>query len=232
MSLAGRAVLAIWNGITPQAEEEFVAWHVREHIPERVGLPGFLRGRRYIAIDGSPKFFNFYETRCIEDLSSAAYLARLDDPTPWTRAVVAQFTDTSRTLCHVKGSVGRGDGAAIETVRMSSSLPADRFARALMDRCASLVATVTGIVAAHLLKGDSEGSNRLTAEKKLRGGEDEIADWILLIEATDVQRLAELRSSALSDATLIEGGARTGLKRGIYILQYDLSASELEKTKA
>ena len=62
MALFGRGVLAIWNDITDAAETEFVRWHVREHIPERVGLPGFLRGRRYIAHDGRPKYFNFYET--------------------------------------------------------------------------------------------------------------------------------------------------------------------------
>jgi hypothetical protein len=33
MTLIGNGVLAIWNGIAPQAEDDFVAWHVREHIP-------------------------------------------------------------------------------------------------------------------------------------------------------------------------------------------------------
>ncbi len=32
MALAGKGVLAIWNGIAPEAETDFVAWHVREHI--------------------------------------------------------------------------------------------------------------------------------------------------------------------------------------------------------
>jgi len=76
MGLLGKGVLAIWNGIAPEAEEDFVAWHVREHIPERLALPGFLRGRRYVALDGFPKYFNFYETTTADDLSSAAYRAR------------------------------------------------------------------------------------------------------------------------------------------------------------
>ena len=61
MALAGQGVLAIWNGIEDEAEADFVAWHVREHIPERVAVPGFLRGRRYVAVAGAPKYFNFYE---------------------------------------------------------------------------------------------------------------------------------------------------------------------------
>ena len=97
--LLGQGVLAIWNGISPEAEDDFVAWHVREYIPERVSLPGFLRGRRFVSIDGSPKYFNYYETTSVADLSSHAYLERLNAPTDWTRRVVGHFTDTSRTLC-------------------------------------------------------------------------------------------------------------------------------------
>ena len=43
--LAGEAVIATWNGITPEGRDEFYAWHIQEHIPERVGFPGFRRGR-------------------------------------------------------------------------------------------------------------------------------------------------------------------------------------------
>ena len=88
MALLGSGVLAIWNGIADTAEAEFVRWHVREHIPERVGLPGFLCGRRYAAVDGHPKYFNFYETVSTEVLNSRVYRDRLNNPTPWTRRVV------------------------------------------------------------------------------------------------------------------------------------------------
>ena len=77
MPLAGQGVLAIWNGIEDEAEADFVAWHVREHIPERVAVPGFLRGRRYVAEVGAPKYFNFYETESPETLVAPAYLNRV-----------------------------------------------------------------------------------------------------------------------------------------------------------
>ena len=111
MALAGRGVLAIWNGITADAEADFVAWHVREHIPERVAVPGFLRGRRYVAVAGAPKYFNFYETESPDTLASPAYLRRLDAPSDWTQRVVRHFRDTSRTVCSVAASLGTGDGA-------------------------------------------------------------------------------------------------------------------------
>ena len=78
MALYGKAVLAIWNGIADGAESDFQNWHVHEHIPERVALPGFLRGRRYIAIDGHPKFFNFYEAETAEVFVSESYRRALD----------------------------------------------------------------------------------------------------------------------------------------------------------
>jgi hypothetical protein len=138
MGLLGKGVLAIWNGIAPEAEEDFVAWHVREHIPERVALSGFLRGRRYVALDGFLKHFNFYETTTADDLSSAAYRVRLDAPTDWTRKVVAQFRDTSRTICDVVLSFGTGDGGTVETLRLSAALRSQTFAARmgrLMPNC-------------------------------------------------------------------------------------------------
>jgi hypothetical protein len=49
MALAGEGAICIWNDILPEHRAEFYAWHNEEHMPERVGIPGFRRGRRYIA---------------------------------------------------------------------------------------------------------------------------------------------------------------------------------------
>src|SRR5690606_28219746 len=85
MALLGSGVLAIWNGVEEGADQDFIEWHVLEHIPERVGIPGFLRGRRYIAVDGYPRYFNFYETENPDVLTSSPYRDRLNAPTDWTR---------------------------------------------------------------------------------------------------------------------------------------------------
>ena len=229
MSLQGKGVLAIWNGIAPEAEADFVAWHVREHIPERVGLPGFLRGRRYIALDGFPKYFNFYETTTADDLSSAAYRARLNAPTDWTRRVVAQFRDTSRTICDVVLSFGTGDGGTIEALRLSTALPSVTFA----DRMGRLMAQLLeapGIVAAHLLQGRPDASGGTSAEKVLRGQPDQVADWILLIEAVGSDALIALRGAGSADVALIAAGSAPTIARDCYQLQFDLSTAELART--
>jgi hypothetical protein len=54
-------VVAIWHDLLPEAKDAFYEWHNREHMPERAGIPGFRRGRRYIATAGGPEYFNLYE---------------------------------------------------------------------------------------------------------------------------------------------------------------------------
>ena len=70
-----------------------------EHLPERLGLPGFVAARRYEAETGSPRFFTSYDVESVEVLSSADYLARLAAPSPLTREVMANFRNMTRTVC-------------------------------------------------------------------------------------------------------------------------------------
>ncbi|MGH7057584.1 MAG: hypothetical protein ACREFZ_06815, partial [Acetobacteraceae bacterium] len=116
--LAGEAVIAIWNGIEPAARAEFHAWHNTEHMPERVGIGGFLRGRRYVAADvaTAPEFFTLYEVVGFPTIQGQDYRDRLDNPTVWTRAVTAKFRDTSRALARVAASYGPGIGGMLLTL--------------------------------------------------------------------------------------------------------------------
>jgi hypothetical protein len=227
MALIGKGVLAIWNGIAPAAEDEFVAWHVREHIPERVGLPGFLRGRRYVAVDGHPKYFNFYETETAADLSSETYKARLDAPTDWTKRVVAHFTDTSRTICTVAWSLGVGEGGWIEAVVLETAAAAETFQTAMRARLGDAVTGIPGIVGLHLLKGAVAAGQGDTAEMKLRGAPDKVAAWILLVEASRPEAILAFRSHQGRDKALVGAGAGTRIERGLYQLQFGLTKAEL-----
>jgi hypothetical protein len=227
MALIGKGVLAIWNGIASDFEDEFVAWHVREHIPERMGLPGFLRGRRYVAIEGAPKYFNFYETENIDDLSSPAYVARLNDPTEWTRKVVAHFLDTSRTICNVAWSLGRGEGGWLDAIQIDDSSASSEFRETIRASMAPALETIAGLVGVHLLEGTWPSGQADTAEKKLRGAADKVAPWILLVEASQPESLATFRARAGSNAALARSCGSDPTSRGIYQLQFALTKAEL-----
>ena len=231
MALLGKGVLAIWNGIKPEAEDDFVAWHVREHIPERVGLPGFLRGRRYVALDGHPKYFNFYETASAADLSSAAYQARLNAPTDWTRRVVAHFLDTSRTICDVAWSTGLGEGGFIEAISFETALAPDALTSNLTAQLNAALAAAPGIVGVHLLQGQPQAGQSQTAERALRGGPDKVAAWILLVEGSEPESLRKLRVEAGSNSELERHGAARAISRGLYALQFALTKTEIANSQ-
>jgi hypothetical protein len=110
MSLAGKGAVAIWHDIAPEGRNAFYAWHGHEHMPERAGIPGFLRGRRYVGVQGTPEFFNLYETVSRFTVTGADYLGRLNAPTPWTVATIRHFRNVARSLCEVAASFGDGQG--------------------------------------------------------------------------------------------------------------------------
>ena len=226
MALVGKGVLAIWNGISESAEAEFVRWHVTEHIPERVGLPGFLRGRRYIAHEGHPKYFNFYETAAVEVLQSPTYRDRLNAPTPWTQRVVKEFRDTSRTICEVAVSLGRGEGGWIEAIQFMGLPDENAILNVTKLDFLTELSEQDGIVGVHLLRGVVGTQTPPTAESKLRGKPDSQCDWILLIEAAELDFIQALRHTLLSDVSLRGNAGGATVTRGVYRLQYGLAHGE------
>ncbi len=228
MPLLGEGLLAIWNDIAPEAEAAFAEWHVREHIPERVGVAGFLRGRRYAAVEGTPKYFNFYETRTPDTLRSAAYIERLNAPSDWTKRVVAHFKNTSRTICAVTRSFGIGGGAHIATFRATSGMAPARFA-ANIARVLGDAMAAPGIVGAHLAAGEAPPPGAPTAEMKLRGGTDATIGWLIMVEAVGVDALFAACDAVLQAPFLQDAGVER-FERGVYSLQYTLSAEELRQT--
>ena len=121
MALHGRAFVAIWHGIQTGGEDEYRAWHTQEHMPERLGVPGFLQGRRYVDWSLQPHpTFTLYEGAHIETFRSPGYLARLNDPTEWSNRVQPTMTNFLRGGCETLFSFGNGIGGAIATIRLSA----------------------------------------------------------------------------------------------------------------
>jgi hypothetical protein len=219
MALAGEGAICIWNDILPERRDDFYAWHVNEHMPERVGIPGFRRGRRYLAVDAvtSPEFFTLYETETWEVTVGQDYLNRLNSPTPWTRAVTADFRNTARALTRVRLSEGRGPGGIMATLRFSvgdaSALLASRTALDSIRAIADLP-QITGV---HLCVTDTAASAAGTAETKLRTGNLTAPEGCLLIEGSNeapVRKALDAGQRALTAA-----GAADALG-GVYRLEH------------
>ena len=56
MSLLGQAAMVFWHDIA-DGDDDYKDWHSNEHMNERVGVPGFLRGRRGRSLRGEPRYF-------------------------------------------------------------------------------------------------------------------------------------------------------------------------------
>ena len=77
--IASAGVL-IWNEVTPEGRSAFYQWHNSEHMPERMSIPGFIRGRRYASDGAITQWFTLYEAASLDVLVSPAYLDRLNHP--------------------------------------------------------------------------------------------------------------------------------------------------------
>ena len=219
--LAGEAFVAIWHDIVSEGKAEFYAWHTRQHIPERLGVAGFLRGRRYLAERGTPEYFNLYEVQTADVLTGAEYLARLNDPTPWTQRALPYFRNVSRSLCRVGASFGRSQGGVILTVRAEAVAgEEERLARFLADEALPQLFDQPGVVGAHYGVADRSGSEIVTAERKARGDVTRVPGWVILLEG---ESQAAVEEAARGLSSLEERGAQGPLAQGTYRLECCLS---------
>jgi hypothetical protein len=220
MSLRGKAVVAIWQDPPPETRAEYFEWHNREHMLERVGIPGFLRGRRYSALNGEPEFFTLYEAQSLEVLTGADYTGRLNNPTAWTRRVAPQLRNNVRSLCAVALSLGTGVGGLVMTWRYDVAPGSEAAQRNLVETRLRELAGRKGIVGAHLCLGDLAASSVQTAEKKARAAKALTPGWVVIVEgASDRAALEDACAELLPAKALEAAGAREPV-RGLYQLQY------------
>ncbi len=217
MPLAGGGAICIWNDITDEGRDEFYAWHLTEHMPERVAVPGFRRGRRYIALDtaSQPEFFTLYETADTDVLTSPAYLARLNAPTTWTKKATQGFRKTSRALTRVHTSLGPGSGGILGTLRFAVTAGREAQATDLVStRALPAAAAMPQISGAHLCVTNREASAEKTAESRGRPDILSAPDWVVLVEGCNEAPVrAAMSAIATALAPLLDGSPETGFYR-------------------
>jgi hypothetical protein len=205
MALRGHGAVIIWNDITSEGRNDFYNWHVNEHIPERVSIPGFLRGRRYIAIDNktAPEFLTLYETESTAVLSGADYLGRLN----------------SRCLAQTIIAKGQGVGRFMATLRIEHTEDGVELCRRLKAHADRLSTTmvreeITGLA---VCLSEVEISAVKTEESKGRSDILQPPIGAILIESVSETALRQ----AVTEATVILdplGDAAWG----IYALEFSL----------
>lgn len=195
MGSFGKGFVAIWHDIAEGRERAYEDWHTREHMPERLGVPGFLRGRRYMNWDQRPHVcFTLYEGAHVETFRSPGYLARLNDPTPWSVEAQPSLVNFLRGACETMLTIGDGAAGAAATVRVQMTAGGrDEAERDLKAACVR-IADLHGVTAVHLGRHRPEVASAPTGETKLRPNPSKLTfDYVLIVEAIGLDHLERAR---------------------------------------
>jgi hypothetical protein len=182
-----QGILAIWNDVRAGHEAEFDRWFQIEHLKERLGVPGFVFGRRHERISGTSSQFNFYLVETPDVLTSKAYLDRLDNPTPMTKQIMSNvFLNMNRTVCHRTLRRGSFRGSYAVTVRFNEVPDIGTLTRLADD-----LVRDTAIASCEVWTA-VDATGPVSAEEKLRGGDKKIKACLMIdtLRQADAEKLA------------------------------------------
>jgi hypothetical protein len=224
MPLPGKAAMLLLFDVVPDAIPEHDDWHTHEHLPERLSIPGFIRGTRWIALQGQRRYFVMYEVEQLATLTSGPYLERLDNPSPWTTKMMAHYRGMTRGFCSVAGSFGSGTGHAGALIRFK---PADgkeaSLRQWLLEEALSPLASRPGIGSAHLF--ESAATPPMTNEQRIRGV-DAGFDWTVFVTGYGRDAVENLVQADLNVTSLEKRGA-SGIVSATYKFDYSVIDREV-----
>jgi hypothetical protein len=214
--MLGSAAMLLWYDIVPAAIAEHDDWHTREHFPERVGIPGFIRAQRWVSGAAALRYFVVYEVSDIDILSAGPYLERLNNPTPWTSRMMPNFRGMVRGFCRLLSRHGSVLGTSGLTIRYSARPGMEDQLHNWLDR--DLLPELLqrrGATSAFLLRADA--LPEMTAEQRIRG-RDAGVDLVLLVTGYSADLIADLARTDLNANSLEAHGAGEGAVSGVFQL--------------
>ena len=139
-------------------------------------MPGFKRGRRYQALEGSPEYFTWYEVESPSVLRSAEYINCLSNPTPWTKQIMSGvFLNASRTVCKRRIIAGELFGSFAMTIRLEADASDQEIQETV--KAAYDPARVARI---EKWSADEKPGDEAKAEEQIRGPDEKIKICFIL----------------------------------------------------
>jgi hypothetical protein len=199
------AALLLSFEIAAEAQLEHDDWHSHEHLPERLAIPGFLRGSRWKALAGGPAYFVMYEVAELGALSSPAYMERLNHPSPWTTKMMPSYRGMQRGLCEIVARSGHGLGGFGLMLRLGVE-PRNqaRVCDWLAGEVLPALTAQTGLASAVLFRSGLQAA--LTVEQRIRG-QDAGVDTALLVTGFARSSIDAMASGVLRPSELALRGA-------------------------
>ena len=110
-SLPPNGLLFVASDVDAADEADFNRWYDREHVEERVRIPGFLSGARYLSREGGRKYLGLYRTQSLAAFATPDYRKAFEQQTPWSVANLGRMRDPIRRVCAVQAVTGFGTGS-------------------------------------------------------------------------------------------------------------------------
>jgi hypothetical protein len=209
-------VLFVASDVDAAHDLDYNRWYDREHVLERVSIPGFTCGTRYVAIDAPKRYLGLYHTESLAVFGSPAYRQAFLHQTPWSVSNLNRMQQPMRRVCQVLARTGAGQGSALLVIQLPlGSTPAQ-----LEDQVLGLGARLSeldGFVHCCLYLPDETLSTPLPQES----AEGRVLHPMLLVHASSRTAAEGLRAQALEQLGL------DGAPAGLYALGWQLHAADL-----
>lgn len=224
MGLLGTGMLLTFTEVPPEDELDFNEWYDREHIDERVFMPGFQRARRYVAADAATrvKYFASYETGSVRDLCAPDYMKLLGNQSDWSKRVMARFTHFDRLTLSCTVDLAHGISGAAGLARFFP--PEDskqRLREVFRDSLLPDLAGRPGVHGAVLLENDLDvvavglrAQGRPVPERMPQ-------EWVVILDGRTPAAVGAALDAGFGDDRLAEFGLPSnGVELGRYALLF------------
>ncbi len=220
MALKGVGMLCTRMDADAGDVAEFNRWYDKEHMEERVSIPGFRDARRYTAVRGKPKYLNLYETESLNVFNSPAYRERLAHQTEWSRKMMSRFKNFYRSVGRITVSRGIGHGAFIGFLWLKPVSGREESLRKWLEaqEFPALIQT-DDILSAHLLESDPVLSGPPPGVEVPGGEEQKADDWFAIIEGSDSKVVAEVCRKRFPSSLFTKEGTAKLVSSGLFALR-------------
>ncbi|KAF1060410.1 hypothetical protein DX980_35695 [Burkholderia gladioli] len=189
--------LCIWTDTDPRTEDDFNAWYDREHMQERVAIPGFSHARRFLASDGATRrYLALYETVSLEVFRSEAYRQAFAQQTEWSLRSFERMRDNQRRVGELAFAAGAGEGGRLA---LFVAAPAALAGAAWREAASAAAQATPGVHAVRVFATDASLSAPIATGAGAPGAA--LGDALVLVEGSSAAAAHALatRLAALAD---------------------------------
>lgn len=225
--LLGEGVLLVLLDIDESPQREVDRWYVEEHFPERIAELGYLRARRYRALEGAPAYMGLMEASTPAALFNDGYRRVTANPSERTKAMRGAFKRGIRSTHRVIASQSRASGGVMLCVRITFDGDTTRssFAHWTRTQTERLVLAHPQILALHALACAPEVREEMD-NLRPTGRQDEASDCVLLIELGRESDFDQgLRAALAASGLRAAGMAPSDVSHAVYQLMFGLPSA-------